>query len=173
MVLSDRTDNLLELRADLLEIKDRFSRTYHDQLLNFNGNVTDFFDFDSTITQIIEDSKYIIDELTFYKIKQIFNELKTFSSFVIDSALITQNGGIVLTTLDDRILSEITRLLEARYFTGKTEINELITLEDFGILCLHAVNTSLISVIQFKRECPFETALIISKKFSKRIKTTL
>ena len=86
---------------------------------------------------------------------------------------VTQNGGIVLTTLDDRILSEITRLLEARYFTGKTEINELITLEDFGILCLHAVNTSLISVIQFKRECPFETALIISKKFSKRIKTTL
>lgn len=173
VVLADRTDNMLELRADLLKIKDRFTKQYFDQLVDFDGNVTDFFYFDSELEAVLFSKKKILDDLSHYKINQIFKELQTFSNLVIASALITQNGGIIISSLKDYILSEIVRLLEARHFTGKKEINELITLENFGILSLNAVNPMLISVIQFKKECPFETALIISKKFSKRIKDAL
>jgi replicative superfamily II helicase len=173
VILAERSDNLLELRANLLSIKNKFIQQFYAQLIDFNGNITDFFDFESTVEEIMEKDKKIIDDLTFHKIEQIFKDLQKFSSFVIEAALLTQNGSIIKSSLHKNILSEIIRMLEARHITGKDEINELITLEDFGILSLNAVNKQMISVIQFKRECPFETALIISKKISKKIKNTL
>lgn len=173
VLLAERTDNLLELRANLLSIKNKFIQQFYNHLIDFNGNITEFFEFESTVEEIIENNKKLLDDLAMHKIEQIFKDLKKFSSFVIDSALLTQKGRIIKTSLEKKILSEIIRLLEARHITGKDEINELITLEDFGILSLNAVNKQLISVIQFKRECPFETALILSKKFSKKIQLTL
>ncbi len=169
VILAERTDNLLELRANLLSIKNKFIQKFYNQLIDFNGNITEFFDFESTVEEIIENNKKFINDLGMHKIEQIFRDLRKFSSFVIDSALLTQNGRIIKSSLENKILSEIIRLLEARHITGKDKLNELITLEDFGILSLNAVNSQLISVIQFKRECPFETALILSKKLSKKI----
>jgi len=173
VILAERSDNLLRLRANLKSIKNKFIKQFYDQLIDFNGNITEFFEFVSIVDEIIENSKKILDDLAFHKIEQIFKDLQKFSSFVIDCALLTQNGGIIKSSLEDTIFSEIIRMLEARHITGKEELNELITLEDFGILSLNAVNREMISVIQFKRECPFETALIISKKFSKRIQMSL
>ena len=173
VILAERSDNLLQLRANLLSIKKKFIQQFYDQLIDFNGDITDFFAFESIVEEIMENSKKILDDLAFHKIEQIFKDLQKFSSFVIDCALLTQNGGIIKSSLEEKIFSEIIRMLEARHITGKDELNELITLEDFGILSLNAVNRQMISVIQFKRECPFETALIISKKFSKRIQMSL
>ncbi len=173
VILAERSDNLLQLRANLLSIKKKFIQQFYDQLIDFNGDITDFFAFESIVKEIMENSKKILDDLAFHKIEQIFKDLQKFSSFVIDCALLTQNGGIIKSSLEKKIFSEIIRMLEARHITGKDELNELITLEDFGILSINAVNRQMISVIQFKRECPFETALIISKKFSKRIQMSL
>lgn len=173
VILAEGSDNLLQLRANLLSIKNKFIQQFYDQLIDFNGNITDFFEFGSIVEEIIENNKKILDDLAFHKIEQIFKDLQKFSSFVIDCALLTQDGGIIKSSLEYKIFSEIIRMLEARHITGKDELNELITLEDFGILSINAVNKEMISVIQFKRECPFETALIISKKFSKRIQMSL
>ena len=173
VILAERTDNLLQLRANLLSIKNKFIQQFYDQLIDFNGNITDFFEFESVVEEIIENNEKILDDLAFHKIEQIFKDLQKFSSWIIDTGLITQNGRIIKSSLDNKVLSEIIRLLEARYITGKYELNELITLEDFGILSLNAVNRQMVSVIQFKRGCPFETALLISKKLSKKIQMSL
>ncbi|MFW9785817.1 MAG: hypothetical protein ACFFFB_26265, partial [Candidatus Heimdallarchaeota archaeon] len=85
------------------------------------------------------------------------------------SALLTQTGRVILSYLDTNVLSEIIRLLESRFIIGNSRIHELISLEDYGILSLVGI-VNFISIIQFKKNCPFETALIISKKFSTRLK---
>jgi len=103
---------------------------------------------------------------------KIINELHTFSAFVISSALLTQTGRVIVSYLNPNVLSEIIKLLEARFLIGNNKINELITLESFGILSLTGID-SFISVIQFKNNCPFETALIISKKFSTRMRNLI
>ena len=173
IILAERTDNLLELREDLQMVKDKFIEQFQDRLVNFNGEVTDFFEFDSKISEILFYNKKRFEDSFYFQINQIIEELKNFSSFVIASALLNQNGGVIMTSLSETVLSDIVRILEARNFTQKTDINELVTLEEFGILTIRAINDSLISVIQFKKKCPFETALIISKKFSKRIEACI
>ncbi len=173
IILAERTDNLLELREDLQMVKDKFIEQFQDRLVNFNGEVTDFFEFDSKISEILFYNKKRFEDSFYFQINQIIEELKNFSSFVIASALLNQNGGVIMTSLSETVLSDIVRILEARNFTQKTDINELVTLEEFGILTIRAINDSLISVIQFKKKCPFETALIISKKFSNRIEACI
>ena len=88
------------------------------------------------------------------------------------SALLTQTGRVIVSYLNPNVLSEIVKLLEARFLIGNNKISELITLESFGILSLVGIN-SFISVIQFRENCPFETALIISKKFSSRLRNLI
>ena len=50
------------------------------------------------------------------------------------------------------------------------KVKELISLKNFGILSLKGIDDHFISVILFKENCPFETSLIITKKFSQRLK---
>ena len=117
----------------------------------------------------MENHKERVPEDILNDLLKVFNELHTFSSFVISSALLTQTGRVIISYLDPNVLSEIIRLLEGRFLAGNYKINELISLEDFGILSLIGINQHFISVIQFKANCPFETGLIISKKFSTRL----
>ncbi len=170
-LFSDRTDNLVELRSQLREIKKQFLERFNLESLtdNFNGEISEFLDFEKNIQSILEVSKKLISEEVQKDLLNIFNELHTFSSFVISSALLTQTGRIIVSFLNPNVLSEIIRLLEGRFIVGNNKINELITLEDFGILSLVGID-SYMSVIQFKKNCPFETGLIISKKFSNRLR---
>jgi hypothetical protein len=71
--------------------------------------------------------------------------------------------------LEQDILQEIVRLLEGRFLSGNYRVNELISLEKFGVLSLIGIDKHFISVILFKSNCPFETGLIISKRFSNRL----
>lgn len=170
-LFSDRTDNLVELRTQLIEIKREFMERFDIDLLtnNFDGEISKFADFEKDIDRIMEQSRDLISEEVEKDLIRIFNELHTFSSFVISSALLTQTGRVIVSYLNPNVLSEIIRLLEGRFMVGNNKVNELITLEDFGILSLVGIN-SFISVIQYKNNCPFETALIIAKKFSQRLK---
>jgi len=169
-IFADRTDNLVELRNQLNEIKNQFLNKFDINSFdhNFDGEISKFQDFERNIEDIMEKSKQLVSEEIQKDLLNVINELHTFSSFVISSALLTQTGRIIISYLNPNVLSEIIRLLEARFLIGNNKINELITLESFGILSLTGIN-SFISVIQFKESCPFETALIISKKFSVRL----
>ena len=169
-IFADRTDNLVELRNQLNEIKNQFLNKFDINAFdhNFDGEISKFQDFERNIEDIMEKSKQLVSEEIKKDLLNVIKELHTFSSFVISSALLTQTGRIIVSYLNPNVLSEIIKLLEARFLIGNNKINELITLESFGILCLTGIN-SYISVIQFKESCPFETALIISKKFSVRI----
>ncbi|MHA1291202.1 MAG: hypothetical protein ACTSQJ_00880 [Promethearchaeota archaeon] len=170
-LFSDRTDNLVELRNQLREIKKQFLEKFDLGIImdKFDGEISQFYDFEKTIENIMEESKQIISEDIQKDLIEVFNELHTFSSFVISSALLTQTGRVIVSYLNPNVLSEIIRLLEARFLIGNNKITELITLEQFGILSLTGID-SFISVILFKNNCPFETGLIISKKFSKRLR---
>ncbi len=170
-LFSDRTDNLVELRNQLREIKTQFLNKFDLNLLtdNFDGEISKFFDFDENIVNIMESSKQLVPKEIQDDLVKVFNELHTFSSFVISSALITQTGRVIISYLDPNILSEIIRLLEGRFLVGNFKVSELISLEDFGILSLVGIDEHFISVVQFKPNCPFETGLIISKKFSNRL----
>ncbi len=174
-IFSDRTDNLVELRNQLREIKAQFLSKFDLKSLttDFTGEISKFFEFEENIENIIEKSKQLVSEEVKKDIMKIFSELHTFSSFVVSSALLTQTGRIIVSFLDPNVLSEIIRLLEGRFLTGNYRVNELISLEDFGILSLVGFSQHFISVILFKDRCPFETALVISKKFSVRIKNAL
>ncbi len=170
-LFSDRTDNLVELRNQLREIKTQFLNKFDLNLLtdNFDGEISKFFDFDENIVDIMENSKQLVPKEIQNDLVKVFNELHTFSSFVISSALLTQTGRVIISYLDPNILSEIIRLLEGRFLAGNFKVSELISLEDFGILSLVGIDEHFISVVQFKTNCPFETGLIISKKFSNRL----
>ena len=170
-LFSDRTDNLVELRNQLREIKTQFLNKFDLNLLtdNFDGEISKFFDFDENIVNIMENSKQLVPKEIQNDLVKVFNELHTFSSFVISSALLTQTGRVIISYLDPNILSEIIRLLEGRFLAGNFKVSELISLEDFGILSLVGIDEHFISVVQFKTNCPFETGLIISKKFSNRL----
>ncbi|MFX1315345.1 MAG: hypothetical protein ACFE9T_05740 [Promethearchaeota archaeon] len=170
-LFSDRTDNLVELRNQLREIKTQFLDKFDLNLLtdSFDGEISKFYNFDENIVEIMENSKQLVPEEIQNDLIKIFNELHTFSSFVVSSALLTQTGRVIISYLDPNVLSEIIRLLEGRFLTGNYKVNELISLEDFGILSLVGIDEHFISVIQFKENCPFETGLIISKKFSNRL----
>jgi len=87
----------------------------------------------------------------------------------VASALLTQTGRVIVSNLQPNIISEIIKLLEGRFLSGNYRVNELISLEQFGVLSLIGINDSFISVIQFKNNCPFETGLVISKRFSNRL----
>ncbi|MHA1454811.1 MAG: hypothetical protein ACTSR5_02340 [Promethearchaeota archaeon] len=150
-LFSDRTDNLVELRNQLREIKSQFLDKFDLNLLTEN------FDGDISIYEIQKD------------LMEVFEELHTFSSFVISSALLTQTGRVIISYLSSNVLSEIIRLLESRFIIGNSQIHELISLEDYGILALVGID-NFISVIQFKKKSPFETVMIISKKFSARLR---
>ena len=169
-LFSDRTDNLIELRNQLREIKTQFMKKFDLELLleNYDGEISKFDEFEKDLEKITVKKQLISDEIQ-KDLLEVFNELHTFSTFVISSALLTQTGRVIVSYLNPNILSEIIRLLEGRFIIGNNKINELITLEDFGILSLSGIN-SFISVIQFKEKCPFETSLVISKKFSNRLK---
>ncbi len=171
-IFSDRSDNLIELRNQLREIKIQFLNEYDlDSLtFNFNGEITRFLDFERNVEAILEEDKKLIAEDIKQDILKEFNELHTFSTFVISSALLTQTGRVIVSFLNPNVLSEIIRLLEGRFIIGNMHVKELVTLENFGILSLVGIDDNFISVIQFKKNCPFETALIISKKFSNRLK---
>jgi hypothetical protein len=170
-LFSDRTDNLVELRNQLREIKSQFLSKFDLNLLteNFDGEVSKYQDFEHDINEIMEKSKKLVSEDIQKDLIEVFQELHTFSSFVISSALLTQTGRVIISYLNASVLSEIIRLLESRFIIGNSQIHELISLEEYGILSLVGID-NFISVIQFKKNCPFETALIISKKFSIRLK---
>jgi hypothetical protein len=170
-LISDRTDNLVELRNQLREIKSQFLTKFDLDLIteHFDGEISKFYEFENNVTEIMENHKERVPEEILNDLLKVFNELHTFSSFVISSALLTQTGRVIISYLDPNVLSEIIRLLEGRFLAGNYKINELISLEDFGILSLVGINQHFISVIQFKHNCPFETGLIISKKFSNRL----
>jgi hypothetical protein len=170
-LISDRTDNLVELRNQLREIKSQFLTKFDLDLIseNFDGEISKFYEFENNIKQIMESHKEVVPEEVLNDLLKVFNELHTFSTFVISSALLTQTGRVIISYLDPNVLSEIIRLLEGRFLAGNFKINELISLEDFGILSLVGINQHFISVIQFKATCPFETGLVISKKFSSRL----
>lgn len=169
-IFADRTDNLVELRNQLREVKKQFMNKFEvNYLTDFDGEISKFFEFENNILSIMENSKKLVSEEIRNDLLSVINELHTFSSFVLASALLTQTGRVIVSFLDPNVLSEIIKLLEARFLIGNNKINELITLESFGILSLTGID-SYISVIQFKDNCPFETALIISKKFSSRLR---
>ncbi len=170
-LFSDRTDNLIELRNQLKEIRRQFLAKFDVELLisKYDGEISKFDDFEKNIDSITLSKKLISDEIQ-KDLLEVFNELHTFSAFVISSALLTQTGRVIISYLNPDVLSEIIRLLEGRFIVGNNKVNELITLEEFGILSLIGID-SFISVIQFKHNCPFETSLIISKKFSKRLQS--
>jgi hypothetical protein len=172
-IFADRTDNLVELRNQLREVKTQFLDKFElASLTEFDGEISKFFEFENNIDDIMEKSKQLVSEDIQKDLLNIINELHTFSSFVMASALLTQTGRVIVSYLNPNVLSEIIKLLEARFLIGNNKINELITLESFGILSLVGIN-SFISVIQFKNNCPFETALIISKKFSSRLRNLI
>jgi len=170
-LFSDRTDNLVELRNQLKEIKSQFLDKFDLNLLtdNFDGEVSKYLEFEDNIHEIMERSKKLISKEIQKDLIEVFQELHTFSSFVISSALLTQTGRIIVSYLDTNVLSEIIRLLESRFIIGNSRIHELISLEEYGILSLVGID-NFISIIQFKKNCPFESAMIISKKFSTRLK---
>ncbi|KKK41100.1 MAG: hypothetical protein Lokiarch_45880 [Candidatus Lokiarchaeum sp. GC14_75] len=170
-LFSDRTDNLVELRNQLREIKDQFIKKFDLTLLteNYDGEISRFLDFENNINEIMENGRQIVSEDIKKDLLTIFNELHTFSSFVVSSALLTQTGRVVVSNLKPNILAEITRLLEGRFLSGNYKVNELISLEQFGVLSLIGFDDSFISVILFKNNCPFETGLVISKRFSNRL----
>ncbi|MFX0187337.1 MAG: hypothetical protein ACFE8A_06340 [Candidatus Hodarchaeota archaeon] len=170
-IFADRTDNLIELRNQLREVKNQFLSEFELESLDtkFDGEISKFFDFEKNIYDIMEKSKKLVSEEIQKDLLKIINELHTFSSFVTSSALLTQTGRVIVSYLNPNILSEIIKLLEARFLIGNNKINELITLESFGILSLTGID-SFISVVLFKNHCPFETALTISKKFSSRLR---
>ncbi len=170
-IFSERTDNLVELRTQLKQIKDQFLNRFDMDVLtsSFDGEITKFSEFEHNIHDIVEKSKELISKEIEQELVDVFNELHTFSSFVISSALLTQTGRVVISYLHPSVLSEIIRLLEGRFISGNYRVNELISLEEFGILSLKGINEHFLSVIQFKSNCPFETGLIISKKFSQRL----
>ena len=169
-LFSDRTDNLVELRNQLREIKKQFINKYDLTLLtnNFDGEISKFFEFEKNINEIMENHGQLVSDEIKKELLNIFNELHT-SSSVVSSALLTQTGRIIVSSLEPNILSEIIRLLEGRFISGNYRVNELISLENFGVLSLTGIDQHFISVIQFKSNCPFETGLIISKRFSNRI----
>ena len=172
-IFADRTDNLVELRNQLKEVTNQFLNKFEvDSLTDFDGEISKFFEFESNIDDIMEQSKQLVSEDIQKDLLNVINELHTFSSFVMASALLTQTGRVIVSYLNPNVLSEIIKLLEARFLIGNNKINELITLESFGILSLVGID-SFISVIQFKENCPFETALIISKKFSSRLRNLI
>jgi len=170
-MFSDRTDNLVEHRNQLMEIKDQFLEKYGMTLLEkFDGEISRFSEFEKNIENILEKSKQLVSEDIQKDLIMVFRELHTFSSFVVSSALLTQTGRVIVSYLQPHVLSEIIRLLEGRFITGNYQVNELISLEDFGILNLVGIDENFISVVQFKSNCPFETGLIIGKKFSQRLR---
>lgn len=171
-LFSDRTDNLIELRKQLVEIKDVFLDKYDISYVNDNygGEISQFSAFEKNLSEILDETRNQVSNTIKEEILDVFNELHLFSSFVTSSALLTQTGRIIVSNLEEDVLSEIIRMLEARYFIGNNTINELITLEEFGILSLAGIDDHYITVILFKKACPFETALIIAKKFKTRIK---
>ncbi|MHA1488672.1 MAG: hypothetical protein ACTSRI_03335 [Promethearchaeota archaeon] len=170
-LFSDRTDNLVELRNQLNEIRNQFLEKFDMDSLNenFDGEISKFLDFEKNIDNIMEKSKQLVSKDIENDLIEVFNELHTFSSFVISSALLTQTGRVIISYLNPNVLFEIVRLLEGRFISGNYRVNELISLENFGILSLVGIDEHFISVIQFKNNCPFETSLIISKKFSTRL----
>jgi hypothetical protein len=170
-LFSDRTDNLVELRNQLKEIKYEFLNKFDLQQLTekFNGEVSKYQEFEENVDEIMESSKQLVSQDIQKDLMEVIQELHTFSPFVISSALLTQTGRVIVSYLNVNVLSDIIRLLESRFIIGNSRINELISLEDYGILSLIGID-NFISVIQFKKKCPFETALIISKKFSSRMK---
>jgi len=170
-LFSDRTENLIELRKQLREIKNQFLNKFDVDLLtdHYDGEISKFLDFENNINDIMESSRQLISEEIQEDLINIFNELHTFSSFVVSCALLTQTGRVIVSYLEHNVLTEIIRLLEGRFLAGNYIVNELISLEKFGVLSLVGINDSFISVIQFKKNCPFETGLVISKRFSNRL----
>lgn len=170
-LFSDRTDNLVELRNQLREIKNQFLNKFDLNLLtdNYDGEISKFLDFEKNIDSIMENGNQLVSDDIKNDLLDIFNELHTFSSFVVSSALLTQTGRVIVSNLEQDILQEIVRLLEGRFLSGNYRVNELISLEKFGVLSLMGIDKSFISVILFKSNCPFETGLVISKRFSNRL----
>jgi len=170
-LFSDRTDNLVELRNQLREIKNQFLNKFDLNLLtdNYDGEISKFLDFEKNIDSIMENGNQLVSDDIKNDLLNIFNELHTFSSFVVSSALLTQTGRVIVSNLEQDILQEIVRLLEGRFLSGNYRVNELISLEKFGVLSLMGIDKHFISVILFKSNCPFETGLVISKRFSNRL----
>lgn len=170
-LFSDRTDNLVELRNQLREIKNQFLNKFDLNLLtdNYDGEISKFLDFEKNIDDIMEKGDQLVSEEIKNDLLNIFNELHTFSSLVVSSALLTQTGRVIVSNLEQGILQEIVRLLEGRFLSGNYRVNELISLEKFGVLSLTGIDKHFISVILFKSNCPFETGLVISKRFSNRL----
>jgi hypothetical protein len=83
--------------------------------------------------------------------------------------LLTQTGRVIVSNLEQDILQEIVRLLEGRFLSGNYRVNELISLEKFGVLSLIGIDQNFISVILFRSNCPFETGLVISKRLANRL----
>ncbi|MFX1502387.1 MAG: hypothetical protein ACFFDH_15610, partial [Promethearchaeota archaeon] len=135
-LFSDRTDNLVEIRNQLREIKNQFLNKYDLTLLNenFDGEISRFFEFENNIDAVMENHSQIVSDEIKKDLLDIFNELHTFSSFVVSSALLTQTGRVIVSSLEPNILSEIIRLLEGRFISGNFRVNELISLEKFGVL---------------------------------------
>jgi hypothetical protein len=97
-LFSDRTDNLVELRNQLREIKKEFLSRFDLNLLteNFDGEVSIYQDFGKNIDDIMESSRKLVSEEIQDDLIDVFQELHTFSSFVVSSALLTQTGRIIV-----------------------------------------------------------------------------
>ncbi|MHA1822350.1 MAG: hypothetical protein ACTSXM_00635, partial [Promethearchaeota archaeon] len=95
-LFSDRTDNLVELRNQLREIKSQFLDKFDLNLLteNFDGDISIYQEFKHDIDEIMEKSKKLVSEEIQKDLMEVFEELHTFSSFVISSALLTQTGRV-------------------------------------------------------------------------------
>jgi len=174
-IFCDRTDNLVELRSQLKQIKDQFLKKFdiNDLTNDFDGEITKYYEFEHNIHDIVEKKKELISREIEKELMDVFNELHSFSNMVISSVLLTQTGRVIVSFLHPSILSEIIRLLEGRFISGNYKVKELISLEDFGILSLKGIDENYLAVIIFKNNCPFETSLIITKKFTQRLENII
>ena len=79
-LFSDRTDNLVGLRNQLLEVKSQILSKFDVNTLiqNFDGEISKFLDFESNVENILEKNKQLVSDEIQKDLIMVFNEFRCF-----------------------------------------------------------------------------------------------
>jgi hypothetical protein len=163
VILSDTGENLLFINSRLEKLVDLFFRVY-EQLIkedSYERGVQFINDpkFNDLVSSLIE-GKHDVDQITHHKNYQ--NIINYFSDLIsereiLGSALLTNKGTIIYSSLTDDALLRAMRELEIRYMSGTFDMPELFyTLGNGQKICERIISyknfINLLLIIQFTKE---------------------
>lgn len=152
VILLDRTDNIVEFRPKLQEVKWKFLEQFYNLLMKgTNGDQSLFDEFRAFEREVFERKLLNLDVKIERQLLQFFHKLLAENNDVIGSALLDMNGTVKFSFIEANLLQNILKTVEARFHANAKQIKKIVSEEEDGLLVLVGSKHTICAILLSKK----------------------